>query len=98
MLMNSQKLVGIKVETESGQYLGRVQSFDLDIDTQSVRYYHIKPNLLEGGMFSESLQVHQGQVVMITEETMVVVDNVVKYKETVPNKVFVGTQAQVGAG
>lgn len=94
MLINSEKLIGLKVETESGAYLGRVQSLDFDIDTQSARAYHIKPSLLEGGIFSEALLVHHKQVVSINEEKMVALDNVVKYKEE--NKVLVGAGAEIG--
>ncbi|HBH46298.1 MAG: hypothetical protein A2445_02020 [Candidatus Jacksonbacteria bacterium RIFOXYC2_FULL_44_29] len=84
MLINSQTLIGLKVETASGQYLGRVQSFDLEIDSQSIRNYYIKPKLLEAGPFSEELIVHHRQVVRITAKKMVVVDNVVKYKNPIP--------------
>ena len=96
MLINSEQLIGLKVETESGEYVGRVQSLDLDVDAQLVRSYHIKKrSLLEGGMFGEELIVHHKQVVAITSEKMVIVDNVVKYKEPVEKKVFVGTRAEV---
>ena len=95
MLINSEQLIGLKVETESAEYVGRVQSLDLDIESQSVRSYHIKRSLLEGGMFTDELMVHHKQVVSITSEKMVVVDNVVKYQEKVEKKVFVGTQAEV---
>ena len=95
MLINSEQLIGLKVETESVEYVGRVQSLDLDIESQSVRSYYIKRSLLEGGMFTDELIVHQKQVVSITSEKMVVVDNVVKYQEKVEKKVFVGTQAEV---
>lgn len=81
MFINSEKLIGLKSETQSGAYLGRVQSLDIDIDTQGIRSYRIKPTLLEGGIFSEGLIVHHKQVVSISEEKMVVIDNVVKYKE-----------------
>ena len=95
MLINSEKLIGLRAETQSGVPLGRVISVDIDIDTQGLRAYHIKPALLEGGLFKESLQVHHKQIVSITEEKMVVIDNVVKYKEEKKKKVFVGTQAEI---
>ncbi|MFH1712965.1 MAG: PRC-barrel domain-containing protein [Candidatus Jacksonbacteria bacterium] len=96
MLINSQKLIGLKAETESGQYLGRVQSLDVDIDAHGVRNYYIKPKLLEGGAFSSEFKVHQRQVVDITEEKMIVADTVVKYKEKLEKPVFIGTGAEVG--
>jgi sporulation protein YlmC with PRC-barrel domain len=96
MLINSEKLISLKVETESGVYVGRVQSFDIDCDTQSVRSYRVKRSLFEGGMFTEEISVHHKQVELITEEKMVVVDNVVKYKVGDQKVVFVGTtQAEV---
>ena len=95
MLISSEKLIGIKVETENGQYVGRVQAFDIDIDTQGIRNYHIKPKFFEGGVFYEELIVHHRQVVSITEEKMVIVDNIVKYKDGFKEKVLVGTQAKI---
>lgn len=96
MLINSEKLIGLKVETQNGTYLGRVQSFDIDIDTQGIRSYHIKPTVFESRLFfhSEGFIVHNKQVVSINEEKMVVLDNVVKYKEE--NKVLVGAGAEIG--
>ena len=92
MLINSQNLVGLKVETKSGQYIGRIQSFDIDIDTQGVRCYYVKPKLLlEGGVFSDELKVHQKQVIDINQERMVVMDNIVKYKEK-KEKVLAGSE------
>jgi len=88
MLINSEKLIGLKVETQNGTYLGRVQSFNIDIDIQEVRSYNIKPTLLarllgrqEGGIFSDGFIIHHKQVVSISEEKMIVLDNVVKYKK-----------------
>lgn len=91
MLINSQNLVGLKVETKNGQYIGRIQSFDIDIDTQGVRCYYIKPTLLEGGVFSDELKVHQKQVLDINQERMVVMDNIVKYQEK-KEKVLPGSE------
>lgn len=93
MLISSEKLIGLKVETESGQYVGRIQSFDIDIDSHGIRNYHIKPKFLEGGPFYEEIIVHHLQVISISEEKMVVFDNVVKYKNEIKEGVFVGTQA-----
>lgn len=96
MFINSEKLIGIKVETQGGQYVGRVQSFDVDIETQGIRHYHIKPTLLEGGIFTEEIMVHHKQIVSITEEKIIIVDNIVKYKEKEEKKkVFVGTQVEI---
>ena len=94
MLISSEKLIGLKVETESGQYVGRIQSFDIDIDSHGIRNYHIKPKFLEGGTFHDELIIHHLQVVSISEEKMVVFDNIVKYKDGIKEGVFVGTQAQ----
>ena len=96
MLINSQKLIGLRVETQSGQYIGRIQSFDIDADTQSARNYYIKRSLLEGGVFSGELKVHHRQVVDISQDKMKVLDNVVKYKEKAAKTIFVGTEASVG--
>lgn len=95
MLINSQKLIGLKTETESGQYLGRIQSLDIDIDVHGVRNYYIRPKLLEGGLFSSEFKVHHRQVVDITEEKMIVADNTAKYREKPEKPVFIGTEVGV---
>ncbi len=96
MLINSQKLIGLRVEAESGQYLGRIQSFDLDIDTQGVRNYYIRRGVLPLPFpLSNELKVHHRQVVDISDKKMVVLDNVVKYREKAAKRVFVGTEAGV---
>lgn len=95
MLINSEQLIGLKVETKGGQYIGRVQSLDIDIEFQNIRHYHIKPSLLEGGIFSDELVIHHKQVITITEKKMVVVDNIVKYKTENNEQIFVGTQAEI---
>ena len=91
MLVSSQKLVGLRTETESGAYVGRVYSFDIEVDTQGVVAYYIKRSLLEGGPFTEELKVHHGQVVSISEEKMGIVDNVVMYKEEELQKAVAAT-------
>lgn len=93
MVINSQKLINIRVETESGEYIGKLKSFDIDVDTQSIKSYYVKPPVLRSGIFSDELLIHNAQVLDITNDKMVVVDNIVKYKE----KLKSGSAAQIGA-
>ena len=74
MKISSQKLINIPVETESGQLLGVVESFNVDIDSQSILEYNIKPANKVLDLIKNDLIVSRGQVVCITREKIVVED------------------------
>lgn len=62
------------VETQSGDQLGKVESFNIDIDSQSVLEYVVKPSSLTAGLIKGDLIISRGQVIEITEKKMVVED------------------------
>ena len=80
MKISSQQLINLPVETESGQSLGVVESFNIDIDSQSILEYVIKPasKILE--LIKNELIISRGQVVSITAEKIIVDDNSLKEK------------------
>ncbi|HPA25226.1 MAG TPA: PRC-barrel domain-containing protein [bacterium] len=75
MKITNKQLIGLKVETQSGQKLGTIQSFNIQIDSQSVVEYTIKPEGLIRGLITEELIISRGQVVDISLEKMIVDDN-----------------------
>lgn len=85
MTLHAKKIIGLGVETKSGQHLGRVQNFSLDPMTQAVTDYTVKSDRLLGELFAKELIIGASQVVSLTEEKMVVDDLVLK--EGVPNAV-----------
>lgn len=77
MQTRCQRLQGIPVKTKSGKLLGKLGDLSIDTDTGRldallVRSRGIIPGLLEG-----ELRISWSQVVSLTPEEVVVVDNIV---------------------
>lgn len=80
MKINNQQLIGLPAITQSGQELGTVENFNIDIDTQSVLEYKIKPSSLVTGLIEGDLFVSRGQVVEISADRLVVEDNIQEHQ------------------
>src|SRR6056297_3535169 len=80
MKISSQQLIDLPVETESGQHLGVIESFNIEIDSQSVLEYTIKPVNKILDLIKNDLIVSRGQVVAIKTDKMIVDDNLLKTK------------------
>ncbi|MDO8581528.1 MAG: PRC-barrel domain-containing protein [bacterium] len=76
-LIKSNNLIGLPVVTESGERLGSVRSFDVDVDSHTIVRYYVKPGSIVAIMGHGELLVHASQVVSITEKQMTVRDNTV---------------------
>ncbi len=70
--MTQKKLKSLRVETVSGNRLGKVRDLDFDVDSQMIIHYEVT------GMLPRSAKymIHRDQVEKITEEKMVVYDTV----------------------
>ena len=77
MNLTSQEIINLKVETKSGQKLGRVADFIIDANTYTITTYHIKSKNIIEGLFKNELIINQSQVITIDKEKMVVEDNVI---------------------
>lgn len=78
-VIQGKKIIGLAVQTESGEALGRVYDFEFDVDSQSVVKYYIKASLIRD-LFDNKLIIHRDQVVFIDNDKMVVDDGVIKKK------------------
>ena len=80
MNLSSKDLINLPVYTESGKFLGKVVSFEVEQDTQQIAKYYIKAGNIAADLLGESkeLIVAQKQVISLTEEKMVVEDIVAK--------------------
>ena len=88
MKISSDKLIGLLVETESGQQLGRINSFNLETNSQSILEYIIKPSNVIKDLVENDLIISRGQVVNINQKKMVVEDNIKrKFNERITNKI-----------
>jgi len=74
MKIDSRDLHGLPVFTESGSLLGKVLGFDLDVDSHSVRLYHVGAR--NWPRPASTFEISPGQVVSITAERMTVKDAV----------------------
>lgn len=81
MKIQSSDLINLPVYTQSSRHLGRIDSFEVDIDTHTITHYHIKTGLIKG-LWHQQLVIATSQVISISKEKMVVEDNVKQEKAT----------------
>lgn len=86
MVLSNKNLIGLPVLTKSGLLLGKVKSFEVDGDTQTILNYNIKSKSLVGKLLSEKVDeliINRNQVISVSEEKMVVQDNAVREIEAI---------------
>jgi len=76
MKISHQQLINLPVVTQSGHDLGSVKSFNVDIDSQSILEYQIKPSGLVKKLINEDLIISRGQIISITQDKIIIDDNV----------------------
>lgn len=77
MKINNKQLVGLPVETESGQSLGRICGWELMADGSTISHYEVRPSILFLHITKRFL-ISPSQVISVDSERMVVEDNVEK--------------------
>lgn len=84
MYINQQKLIRLPVFTESGEKLGHVHDFEIDIETHQIRKYIVTSGFIN----RDTYLVTPMQIVSITDEKIVVEDTIIKdTSETVKKRV-----------
>lgn len=81
MIINHKNLIGLPVETKNGLLLGKIKSFEIESDAQTVLRYVVKSRSLISKLLSEEVSeiiVGRNQVISIDEEKMIVHDTFVK--------------------
>lgn len=73
MKISSNDLINLPVYTEGGQHLGRVISFDININNYLIEKFYIKTGLIQG-LWHEQLVIDPSQVVSITKDKLIVED------------------------
>lgn len=94
MYINLHTLLHLPVYTQSGTHLGKVHDVKLDVESHSVKQYIVRGGFLSKGEYL----IGPAQVIAITEEKMIVKDNVAKdttgktvpVKDTTPKRVLGG--------
>lgn len=83
MLIKHKQLLGLPVETQSGDKLGLIDGFNLEADSHLVYQYLVKPTGLSK-IFSQELIIGYRQVIGLSAAKMIVDDLV--YKKLADNK------------
>ncbi len=92
--MEHEQLIGLPVRTQSGDEVGKVEGFIIQLDGQHIHQYQVKPYGLVH-LFDTELLVHRDSVLSITEKEMIVEDAVSSQqaeKKTLPKKVPLSTE------
>jgi len=103
MNITQQQLKKVQVETQSGQLLGQVVDFELDVDTGVVVRYHVKSKVALAGLFENKLIINREQIIDFDDKKMIVDDNVAKELKTKKKLVerqedFKGTEPAITSG
>ncbi|MFA5129147.1 MAG: hypothetical protein WC445_04305 [Patescibacteria group bacterium] len=81
MTISHKNLIGLPVQTKSGLLLGKIGSFEIESDTQTVLRYIVKSRNLISKLLSEKVSeiiISRNQVIFLDEEKMIVDDASVK--------------------
>ena len=80
MTLRKSKLINLPVYTNSGEQLGKISDFEFDPSTQTIVRYYVRSGTLLREIVQRELIISREQLVVVTEEKMVVVDSVVPEK------------------
>lgn len=83
MLTSLKNIIGKKVETKSGQNLGRVSDVFINIDIQEVEQFEVRAGIISG-FVGKTLLIHRKQVIEIKPDKLVVEDGIIKQGKLVP--------------
>ena len=80
MIINEKQFKKVLVQTQSGQVLGRLSSFELETDNGMIEKYYIKSKISLAGLLGKQLIINKEQVISFDENKMIVEDMAVKEK------------------
>ncbi|MCX6740636.1 MAG: hypothetical protein NTZ49_05420 [Candidatus Parcubacteria bacterium] len=86
MRISSGQLKRIRVETQSGQYLGRVSGFELETDSGIIEKYEVKTRIGLAGIWDSGLIISRSQIIFLDKDKMIVEDNVIKIKSELKDR------------
>ncbi|MEW6610596.1 MAG: hypothetical protein AB1352_03170 [Patescibacteria group bacterium] len=83
MLLTSDQLFHIPVETIDQYNLGHVVGLVIDIESQSIMQYRVRPTgIVANVLRNVDLLINRGQVISLTKDKMVVESTVLRDKES----------------
>ena len=78
MKFSAEKIFNLPVETQTGERIGRVKSFNLETESQSVLEYLVKPSTKIKNLTNQHLIISRGQIVEIKNDKIIVDNNFVE--------------------
>ncbi len=79
-VLNNSQLIGSAVETQSGQLLGRVRDFDVDMGTLRIIALHVAPSSLMQRLVQREILISASSIIDIQPRLVIVEDAVEKQK------------------
>lgn len=77
MTINSKELVGVNVETRSGEHVGKVASLDIVIQTGHLAAIRVKLPGIISGLLSDEISVVWIDIIEITPKLVIISDGAV---------------------
>lgn len=68
------KFIGLRVETKSGRYLGRVRDAEIDTDNLEIKQIYVRPAGLVKGLSVGDLIVAKSSILSIDDKKIIVLD------------------------
>src|SRR3989338_6964282 len=82
MMINTEQLFHIPVETIDHHSLGRVVGLEIDIESQSIMQYQVRPTgIMASVLRNVDLLINRNQVISLTKDKMIVDSTVLREKE-----------------
>src|SRR3989338_1160191 len=75
MLLTHDKILNLPVYARSGQYLGHIHGFDVEVESQTIHRYRVKSGLAINP-FAKELIIGREQIISIGPDKMIVDDAV----------------------
>ncbi|HLC64179.1 MAG TPA: PRC-barrel domain-containing protein [Patescibacteria group bacterium] len=75
MFVNSSQLKNLPVYTKSGDFLGRVEEVEIDVNSQMIARYIVKSSRIVKRITSQKLVIATNQVVSLDAKKLVVEDS-----------------------
>jgi len=78
MLIKAKKIIGSKVFTQSGHYLGKIVDFEIDASGQNIVKYYASGGLFD--LLKDPLIINASQVIEIKKDKIIVEDAIISEK------------------
>ncbi|MEA2088831.1 MAG: PRC-barrel domain-containing protein [Patescibacteria group bacterium] len=85
-VINCKKIIGMTVETKSGEQLGKVFDFEVEIESQNILKYYVKSSNILEEFFKKELIIHRNQIISISNKKIIVKDGIVHEKSQMANQ------------